>query len=127
MRATTRTLTNRSRISRPISGALLEGLEARQLFSFDPTASEQYMLELLNRMRLNPAAELGFLTSSLGTQAHSSNASINNALVQFQTNGTVLALLSPVWLRQVQVRRKRLALSVRDLKRSLSHSETLYA
>ena len=71
--------------------ALWEPLEPRQLLAFSPTADEQYMLELLNRMRTNPAAELGFLTSSLGNPAHSSNADINAALVYFKTKGTILA------------------------------------
>lgn len=68
-----------------------EELEARRLLVFDPTSQEQYMMELLNRMRLNPAAELGLMTSSLGVQARSANAQIDNALVQFRTNGQVLA------------------------------------
>ncbi len=70
---------------------LWEPLEPRQLLVFSPTADEQYMLELLNRMRTNPSAELGYLTSSLGNPAHSSNADIDAALVYFKTKGTVLA------------------------------------
>lgn len=70
--------------------AMLEALEARQLLAFDPTAQEQYMLELTNRMRLNPAAELGLLTSSLGTPARSANADIDGALRFFNVSGPLL-------------------------------------
>ncbi len=70
---------------------LFDALEARVLLSFDPTADEQYMLELMNRFRLNPAAELGLLTTSLGTPARSSNADVDNALRFFRTSGPTLA------------------------------------
>ena len=69
---------------------LLEALEPRQLLSFDPSANEQYMLQLLNRMRMNPAAELGLLTSSLGNPAHSSDPDIDADLVYFNTSGVAL-------------------------------------
>jgi uncharacterized protein YkwD len=71
--------------------ALLESLEPRQLLVFNPTADEQYMLELLNRMRTNPAAELALLTSSLGNPAHSNDPDVNSALNYFKTKGSVLA------------------------------------
>jgi hypothetical protein len=71
--------------------ALLEDLEPRQLLVFSPTADEQYMLELLNRMRINPAAELGKLTSSLSNPARSADPDVDAALVYFHTKGTVLA------------------------------------
>jgi hypothetical protein len=67
-----------------------EALEARQLLAFDPTASEQYMLELTNRMRLNPAAELGLLTSSLGDPARSFDSDVDGAMRFFNTSGTLL-------------------------------------
>ena len=69
----------------------LETLEARLLMTMDPTASEQLMLELLNRMRMDPAGELPLLTSSLGVQATSSDADINAALDFFNVNGVTLA------------------------------------
>lgn len=71
--------------------ALLEALEERRLLAFNPTADEQYMLELLNRMRLNPAAELAKLTTSLGNPARSADAPTDAALRFFNTSGTVLA------------------------------------
>ena len=43
---------------------MLENLEKRLLFALNPTAREQELLEMLNRMRVNPAAELGILTQS---------------------------------------------------------------
>jgi len=69
----------------------LEGLEARELLSFDPTPSEQYMLELLNRFRTNPRAELQHLTTSLSNPARSADADVDSALRFFETSGTVLS------------------------------------
>lgn len=69
----------------------IEALEPRQLMVFDPSPNEQYLMELLNRMRMNPAAELGLLTSSLGNPARSSNADVDSALRYFHTSGTLLA------------------------------------
>lgn len=42
----------------------VEQLEDRALMSFDPSGQEQYLLELTNRMRMAPAAELGRLLNS---------------------------------------------------------------
>lgn len=67
-----------------------EALEPRVLLTFNPTADEQYMLELVNRFRMNPQAELGLMTSSLGTQARSADPDVDSALRFFQTNGVVL-------------------------------------
>jgi uncharacterized protein YkwD len=76
----------------PTSLVLLEGLEPRQLLAaFNPTADEQYMLELLNRMRMDPQAELAHLTSSLGAQARSADPQVDSALRFFKTKGTILA------------------------------------
>jgi hypothetical protein len=44
--------------------SLLESLEPRVLLSIDPSAREQESLELLNRMRLDPQAELDLLLNS---------------------------------------------------------------
>lgn len=41
--------------------AHLERLEARRLLSVEPTPAEQYMLEMINRARANPAAEAASL------------------------------------------------------------------
>jgi hypothetical protein len=49
-----------------------------------PTAREQELLELLNRMRLNPAAELNLLLNSGDTK-------VNEALAFFKVDRTVLA------------------------------------
>lgn len=70
---------------------LLETLEPRQMLSFDPFANEQYMLELTNRMRANPARELSLLTSSLGNPARSAEPNIDSALRQFGVVGSTLA------------------------------------
>lgn len=71
---------------------VLEGLESRFLMSFDPTGMEQEMLELLNRMRLAPAAEIGLLTDNVAaTPAHSANADVNSALSFFHVSGPDLA------------------------------------
>ena len=70
---------------------MFEVLEARQLLVFDPSPNEQYLMELLNRMRMNPAAELGLLTTSLGNPARSSDPNVDSALRYFHTSGTVLA------------------------------------
>ncbi len=68
----------------------VETLENRILFTFDPSPAEQQLLELVNRFRAAPTAELGLLTSSLGTPAHSSDTDINNNLVGFNVNGPAL-------------------------------------
>lgn len=49
------------------------------------------MLELLNRMRLNPAAELGLMTTSLGTPARAANSAVDSALRFFNVSGPTLA------------------------------------
>jgi len=64
--------------------SLFERLEARQLLAVNPTADEQEMLELINRMRTNPAAELSLLTKS-------TDADVNAAIAFFKVNMTVLA------------------------------------
>lgn len=69
----------------------MEGLEPRQLMVFDPSPNEQYLMELLNRMRMNPAAELGLLTTSLGNPARSNDPNVDSALRYFRTSGTLLA------------------------------------
>ncbi|MBX3386543.1 MAG: choice-of-anchor D domain-containing protein [Phycisphaeraceae bacterium] len=72
------------------SVGLCEQLEPRVLLTFNPTADEQYMLELVNRFRANPQAELGLLTSSLASQARSADPDVDAALRFFRTNGIVL-------------------------------------
>lgn len=62
----------------------VESLELRRYLSFNPSGREQEMLELLNRMRTNPAGELPLLI-------HSKDANVNNALDFFNVNTSVLA------------------------------------
>ena len=60
--------------------------------SLNPTGIEQEMLELLNRMRMNPLPELGLMTDNVATTpAHSANAEINAALSFFKVSGPTLA------------------------------------
>src|SRR4051812_26192526 len=66
------------------SPSTFETLEGRWLFAVDPTPREQEMLELINRMRTNPAAELNLLTKS-------KDADVNNAIAFFKVNLQVLA------------------------------------
>lgn len=68
-----------------------EPLESRLLLSFNPTADEQLMLELLNHLRMFPAENLALMTTSLGAQARSGDADTDAALRFFRTSGTVLA------------------------------------
>ena len=76
---------------RPGRRFVIEELEPRLLLSFSPSGLEQEMLELVNRMRLQPAAELGRLTSSLGTPARSSDADVDSALRYFNVSGPTLS------------------------------------
>jgi Ca2+-binding RTX toxin-like protein len=62
----------------------VETLELRRYLSFNPSSREQEMMELLNRMRTNPAGELPLLI-------HSKDANVNNALDFFNVNTSVLA------------------------------------
>lgn len=71
-------------------GLCFERLEARELMAFDPTPQEQHLLELTNRFRINPAAELALLTTSLGTPARSSDPDVDSALRFFRTSGPTL-------------------------------------
>jgi len=67
-----------------------EQLEPRLVLALNPTAEEQFMLELLNRFRANPQAELAKLTNSLSGEARSSDPDINSALDFFNVSGPVL-------------------------------------
>jgi uncharacterized protein YkwD len=70
---------------------LIDELEPRLLLSFSPSGLEQEMLELVNRMRLQPAAELASLTTSLGNPARSSEPEIDSALQYFNVSGPTLS------------------------------------
>lgn len=69
----------------------LDQLEPRVLLALNPTGEEQYLLELTNRFRLNPQAELSRLTTSLGTPARSANRDVDGALQFFRVSGPLLA------------------------------------
>ena len=62
------------------------------------SAQEQYMLELVNRMRMDPAGELNRLVDSLDP-IHSDDPDVDAAIDYFNVNGNVLAsdwaLLTP--------------------------------
>jgi hypothetical protein len=77
-----------SRLSSPES-AFFESLEPRVLMAFDPSAAEQFSLELLNDMRMNPAAHLDRLVSSLNPLT-STNKNIQVALDFFKVNSAQL-------------------------------------
>jgi hypothetical protein len=85
----TRTLARSGSAS--LSGlALVEAMEPRLVLALNPSAEEQYMLELLNRFRTDPQAELDLLTNSLSGEARSSDPDINSALDFFNVSGPVL-------------------------------------
>jgi Ca2+-binding RTX toxin-like protein len=58
--------------------------------AFNPTPAEQEMLELLNRMRMNPSAELGLLINSLDPIG-SVDPDVNSAIRFFGVDGNVLS------------------------------------
>lgn len=70
--------------------AQVEQFEPRLVLAINPTAEEQFMLELLNRFRTDPQGELTKLTSSLSGEARSTDPDINSALDFFNVSGPVL-------------------------------------
>jgi len=68
----------------------LEQLEARDVPTINPTGMEQEMLELVNRMRMDPAGELGRLLTSINP-IHSADPAVQSALQYFGVSGTALA------------------------------------
>jgi len=79
---------------RRLCGLLLESLEPRELLSgADPTAMEQFDLELINRFRQNPVQELPLLLAS-------GNANITSALTTYGVDlnalYTAFSTLTPV-------------------------------
>ena len=76
-----------------------ETLERRLLLTFDPSPLEQEMLELLNRFRDNPQAELDELLSSHPSPLTARDADVQAALDFFSVDGAALesqfASLSP--------------------------------
>ncbi len=79
----------RNHLNSPQS-AFFENLESRVLMAFDPTAQEQYTLELINDMRMNPAAHISRFISSFSPLT-ATDKNIQIALDQFKTSGSQLA------------------------------------
>jgi hypothetical protein len=73
---------------------IMEALEDRLLFSFSPTGLEQEMLEMINRMRTNPADELDqiFLSTDPADPDYftTRDADVNAALAFFGVDDTTL-------------------------------------
>lgn len=67
-----------------------ETLERRLLLTFDPSPLEQEMLELLNRFRDNPQAELDELLSSHPTPLTARDADVQAAIDFFNVDGPAL-------------------------------------
>ena len=84
---------------RPGRRSSMETLERRILLTFDPSPLEQESLELLNRFRDNPQAELDELLSSHPTPLTARDADVQEALDFFSVDGATLesqfASLSP--------------------------------
>ncbi len=74
--------------------SLMEALESRLVFSFSPTGIEQEMLELLNRMRMDPANELEeiFLSTNSSDADYftTADSDVNLALDFFGVDDTTL-------------------------------------
>jgi uncharacterized protein YkwD len=69
---------------------------AHRALATDPSANEQYLLELLNRMRINPAGELHKLVNISGNPASfgnpiSNDPDVANALLFFGVDANTLA------------------------------------
>ncbi len=69
----------------------LETLEPRMLLSINPTGVEQLTLELINRFREDPQADLSRMVSSFASPARSDDPDIDLALRFFRVNGFTLA------------------------------------
>lgn len=87
--------------------------------TFNPTGQEQEMLELLNRMRLNPASELHFLVNSLNPIS-SPDPNVNSALQFFNVDG---ATLQSQWSTLTPV--QPLAWSAELYTAALGHSQAM--
>ena len=83
------------------------GIEKRHLVPAgsgnEPTAQEQYMLELINRMRMNPSGELNLLKQNSDVQSALQYFKVNNQVLDTQWK-TLKAVPPVVWsdnLKQV--------------------------
>lgn len=68
----------------------LEALEAREVPTINPTGMEQEMLELVNRMRMDPQGELSRLLTSTNP-VQSADPQVQAALSYFGVSGSTLA------------------------------------
>jgi len=68
----------------------IESLETRRLMAFDPTGLEQEALEHINRMRMDPAAELDVLFTSQPQPLVAADPVVKNAIEYFQVDGIAL-------------------------------------
>ncbi len=78
----------------PTRNRIMESLESRILFSLNPTGLEQEMLELINRLRMNPANELNeiFISTDPSHPSYfrSEDADVNAALDFFGVDAATL-------------------------------------
>lgn len=92
------------KVSRKRRDTVMEALESRLMFSLTPTGLEQEMLELINRMRMNPGDELDqiFLSTDNNDPDYftTGDADVDGALSFFGVDDTTLlnqwSSLSPV-------------------------------
>lgn len=68
----------------------IETLESRRLMAFDPTGLEQEALEHINRMRMDPAAELDVLFDSHPQPLVAADSSAQGMVAAFRVDGTLL-------------------------------------
>ncbi len=76
-----------------LRGLHVEHLETRRLMAFDPTASEQELMQLANRFRTDPRGEFSRLIASVSPR-RAYDTSVNDALTFFNTN---VRLSNPNW------------------------------
>jgi hypothetical protein len=76
--------------------SLLEALESRLLLSFDPTAQEQQLLELVNRMRTNPGPELDLILNANDPNVSSDMFSFGVNESTLRTQWAALQAVPPV-------------------------------
>lgn len=78
------------RVRRRRGASQIEFLEHRILLTFDPSGIEQETLEHVNRVRINPQAELDFLFSSHPTPLTARDPDVQAAIDFFGVSGTTL-------------------------------------
>ncbi len=79
-----------------------ESLESRRMLVFDPTAAEQELLEAINRIRINPQAELSVIYTNVATltssdpKVTSDTRAFNMNSAQLQSEFAALVPVAPV-------------------------------